>query len=158
MCAADGASRSRETGASRAARAPISSSPSHLWEGSAAQPHHAMRRDCARHTHRVPLALRSNSIIQWTKPPEGDPAAAHAARAPAPPLPLWGRGGAATIPLPQPLLGEGCRMALPSGARNVARMYMCATFFINVRSACYGNQFSDATAFPTMTIDEFLAL
>jgi hypothetical protein len=30
--------------------------------------------------------------LQWTKPPEGDPAAAHAARAPAPPLPLGGGG------------------------------------------------------------------
>ncbi len=28
--------------------------------------------------------------LQWTKPPEGDPAAAHAARAPGPPLPLGG--------------------------------------------------------------------
>jgi hypothetical protein len=27
--------------------------------------------------------------FQWTKPPEGDPAAAHAARAPAPPLPSF---------------------------------------------------------------------
>jgi hypothetical protein len=31
--------------------------------------------------------------LQWTKPPEGDPAAAaHAARAPAPPLPSKGGG------------------------------------------------------------------
>ena len=49
-------------------------------------------------------------------------------------------------------------MTLPSGARNVARMYMCDTFFMNVRSTFYGNQFSEATACPTMTIDEFLAL
>ncbi len=32
-------------------------------------------------------------VFQWTKPPEGDPAAAHAARAPAPPLPSGGGGG-----------------------------------------------------------------
>lgn len=44
------------------------------------------------------------------------------------------------------------------GARNVARMYMCATFFMNVRSTYYGSQFSEATGCPTMTVDEFLAL
>jgi hypothetical protein len=34
----------------------------------------------------------ASADLQWTKPPEGDPAAAHAARAPAPPLPLGGGG------------------------------------------------------------------
>ena len=35
--------------------------------------------------------------------------------------------------------------ALKLGAQNVAHMYMCATFFMNVRSTYYGNQFSEAT-------------
>jgi hypothetical protein len=50
------------------------------------------------------------------------------------------------------------KSGLKLDARNVARMYMCATFFMNVRSTYYGNQFSVATGCPTMTIDEFLAL
>ena len=58
-------------------------------------------------------------------------------------------------PLAQPIR---FRSGLKLGARNVARMYMCATFFMNVRSTYYGNQFSEATGCPTMTIDEFLAL
>ncbi len=37
-----------------------------------------------------PCNYEAACILQWTKPPEGDPAAAHAARAPAPPLPLGG--------------------------------------------------------------------
>jgi hypothetical protein len=37
-----------------------------------------------------------------------------------------------------------------------ARLSMCATFLMNARSTYYGNQFSDATGCPTMTIEEIV--
>jgi hypothetical protein len=50
------------------------------------------------------------------------------------------------------------KSGLKLGTRNVAPMYMCATFLMNARSTYSGNQLSDATGCPTITIDEFLAL
>ncbi len=50
------------------------------------------------------------------------------------------------------------KSGLKLGAQNGVHMYMCATFFMNVLSTYYGNQFLEATGCLTMTIDEFFAL
>ena len=43
-------------------------------------------------------------------------------------------------------------------AESRAYVYVCATFFMDAQSKHYGNQLSNDTGCPTMSIDEFLEL